>query len=56
MKKRDLIKSLTKLGVRFVRNGSNHDIYEFKGKTTTIPRHNEIDDFLVKKIFKQLGL
>lgn len=56
MKRRDLIKLLESKGVKFKRNGSNHDVYEFNGKTTTIPRHREVNDYLVKMIMKQLGL
>jgi hypothetical protein len=40
------------------RNGGRHDIYinPHNGKKQPIPRHNEIDDMLVKHIKKQLGL
>jgi hypothetical protein len=40
------------------RNGGRHDIYVYlkNGKKQPVPRHNEIDDLLVKPIKKQLGL
>ncbi|QUY64303.1 type II toxin-antitoxin system HicA family toxin [Helcococcus kunzii] len=56
MKRRDLIKLLESKGARLKRNGGNHDVYELNNKTTTVPRHKEVNDYLVKVILKQLGL
>lgn len=56
MKRRELIKKLESLGAEFVRHGSEHDVYRYKNNSTTVPRHREIDEFLAKKIIKQLGL
>lgn len=58
MKRRDLIKYLRKNGCEFLREGSRHTVYvnRLKKKTSTIPRHNEVDDFLVLKICKDLEI
>ncbi|MEP7323086.1 MAG: type II toxin-antitoxin system HicA family toxin [Saprospiraceae bacterium] len=56
MKRRDLIKVLIKQGCILVRHGAKHDIYHNpeKGTTQPIPRHIEINEFLAKKIIKDL--
>ena len=58
MKRRDLIKRLFEQGCVFIREGGNHSIFlnpESK-RLSTVPRHGEINDFLVKKICKDLGI
>jgi predicted RNA binding protein YcfA (HicA-like mRNA interferase family) len=56
MKRIDLIRHLERHGVQFLREGGNHSIYvnQSAGKTSTIPRHREINDFLAQKICKDL--
>ncbi len=56
MKRRDLIKILKDKGCILLRNGGKHDIYHNprKGTTQPIPRHNEINEFLAKKIINDL--
>ncbi len=58
MKKRDLVKIIISQGGKFVRHGSDHDIYSnAKGtKKTQVPRHKEINEFTAKKILKQLDI
>jgi predicted RNA binding protein YcfA (HicA-like mRNA interferase family) len=58
MKRTELIKLLTANGAVFVRHGSNHDIYiqPKNGNTEPVPRHNEIKEFMAKKIIKNLSL
>ena len=58
MKRRKLIKYLTKNGCIFVREGANHSVFfnSLLSKTSTVPRHSEINDFLAKKICKDLGI
>jgi predicted RNA binding protein YcfA (HicA-like mRNA interferase family) len=58
LKRRDLIRHLEKNGVEFLREGANHTVYvNRKGKkASTIPRHREIDEYLVKKICKDLNI
>lgn len=56
MKRIDLIRHLQRHGAEFLREGGNHSVYVNRaaGKTSTIPRHREINDFLAQKICKDL--
>ncbi len=56
MKHRDLIKKLKSAGCELLRQGSNHEIYHnpATGKSQPVPRHNEINELLAKKIIKDL--
>ncbi len=58
MKRRQVLKHLKSHGCEFLREGRNHTVYfnTAKGKTSTVPRHTEVDDTLVKKICKDLGI
>ena len=58
MKRNEFIKILAENGVVFFRNGSGHDIYRhiITGKKAAVPRHNEIDNILAKRILKELSL
>ena len=57
MKRKDLIKQITAKGAVFIRHGSNNDIYmqPKNGHTEPVPRHNEVSEFLAKKIIKNLS-
>jgi len=56
MKRSDLLRHLEQYGCVFHREGSKHTVYvnRAKRKTSTIPRHREINDFLARKICKDL--
>ena len=56
MKRKDLIKLLNKNGWYFLRNGGNHDIYTNGIETEPIPRHNEVNERLARKIIRRQGL
>ena len=58
MKRRELIRQITKDGCVFLRPGARHDIYmnPITGKKQPVPRHIEIDNALAKHIKKYLGL
>jgi mRNA interferase HicA len=58
MKRNEFIKILGVNGVVFFRSGSKHDIYRqiTTGKKVSIPRHGEIDNILIKEIFKELNI
>ena len=58
MKRKDLIRYLEKNNCAFLREGANHTVYANRQdkKVTTVPRHNEIDEYLVSKICKDLGI
>jgi predicted RNA binding protein YcfA (HicA-like mRNA interferase family) len=56
MKRRSLIRHLESHGCEFLREGGNHTVYvNRKGqKSSAIPRHREINDFLARKICRDL--
>lgn len=58
MKLRDLIRHLELHGCEKLREGGNHTIYvnRARQKSTAIPRHREINDFLAKKICTDLDV
>ena len=58
MKRRDLIRHLERHGCEFLREGSRHTVYvnRPKLKSSAIPRHNEINEFLSRKICRDLEI
>ncbi|MBE9218983.1 type II toxin-antitoxin system HicA family toxin [Dolichospermum flos-aquae] len=56
MKRIDLIRHLETCGCEFLREGGNHTIYVNRAtqKSSAIPRHREINDFLARKICRDL--
>lgn len=56
MKRRDLIRHLGDHGCELLREGGNHSVYVNRAAraTSTVPRHREIDDYLARKICKDL--
>ena len=58
MKRKDLIKHLLDSGCIFVREGAKHSVFfnSLLRKSSTVPRHTEINDFLAKKICRDLGI
>lgn len=58
MKLRDLLVHLGRHGCRFVREGSDHSIWEnpANGRRTAVPRHREIPNFTAAQICRQLGI
>ena len=56
MKRRDLVKHLEAQGCELLREGANHSVYVNRSarKTSTVPRHREINDFLGRKICRDL--
>jgi len=52
MKRKDLERQLKDLGWYFSRHGGKHDVWTNGEETEMIPRHNEINEFLAKKILK----
>lgn len=56
MKRRDFIKLLKQNGWYLEREGGNHDIYTDGENSEAVPRHNEINEMLVKTIIKRRGL
>jgi predicted RNA binding protein YcfA (HicA-like mRNA interferase family) len=58
MKRRDLIRHLEKYGCEMMREGGNHTVYVNRPrlKTTSVPRHREINEFLAQKICRDLEI
>jgi predicted RNA binding protein YcfA (HicA-like mRNA interferase family) len=56
MKRIDLIRHLEKYGCEFFREGSNHTVYvnRVAQRSSSIPRHRGINDFLARKICRDL--
>jgi len=56
MKRRDLIRHLEEHGCGLFREGGSHTVYinRLTKKISTIPRHREINDFLARKICRDL--
>jgi len=57
MKRKTFIKKIESAGWTFLREGGNHSIYQKKGRTFQVPRHNEVPQGLVwqwERINKQL--
>lgn len=57
MKRKDVIKKITSFGCVLIRHGAKHDMYHNPGTGVTqpVPRHKEINEFLAKKIIKDLS-
>ncbi|MDR1088764.1 MAG: type II toxin-antitoxin system HicA family toxin [Coriobacteriales bacterium] len=55
VRRRDVVKELTQAGFES-RGGTNHEKFKGNGRTTMVPRHNEIGEALYKRIRKQAGL
>jgi mRNA interferase HicA len=58
MKRLDLIRYLVENGCALLREGGRHSVYvnRIARKATTIPRHREINDYLARKICRDLDI
>ncbi|MBI2612114.1 type II toxin-antitoxin system HicA family toxin [Candidatus Gottesmanbacteria bacterium] len=58
MKRQDLIRHLKDNGCLFVREGAKHSVFynPLNRRTSTVPRHKEVNKFLAKKICRDLGI
>ena len=58
MKRRDLLRHLEQHGCEFLREGGSHTVYVNRAakKASTVPRHNEINQDLARKICKDLNV
>jgi mRNA interferase HicA len=58
MKRKDLLRHIEKHGCVFFREGKKHTVYSNpkNRQISTVPRHNEIEDFLARKICKDLDI
>lgn len=58
MKRIDLIRYLEGCGCELLREGGDHSVYvnRREKKVSTVPRHRDVDEYLAKKICKDLGV
>jgi len=58
VKRRDLVRHLRAHGCEFLREGGNHSVYvnRAKRKSSTVPRHRDVNDFLARKICRDLDI
>jgi mRNA interferase HicA len=58
MKRIDLIRHLEAWGCRLLRDRGKHGVYmnPANNRTSAVPRHREINDFLARKICRDLGI
>ena len=58
MKQRDVHRHLLAHGCKLLREGGNHTLYYNPAnlQASAVPRHREVNDFLVRKICRDLGI
>jgi len=58
MKRRELVRHLSKHGCLLIREGGNHSWWgnPSKNRRSAVPRHNEVKDILARKICKDLDI
>jgi len=58
VKRNELIRHLEQNGCELLREGEKHTVFVNRSgkKSSTVPRHNEINEFLAKKICKDLEI
>jgi predicted RNA binding protein YcfA (HicA-like mRNA interferase family) len=58
MKRLDLLRHLERHGCALLREGGRHSVYVNRTtrKSSTVPRHREINDYLARKICKDLEI
>ena len=58
MKRDDLLRHLRQFGCVLLREGGKHSVFVNRAaqKSTAIPRHREINDFLARKICRDLDV
>jgi predicted RNA binding protein YcfA (HicA-like mRNA interferase family) len=58
VKRVDPIRHLVSHGCELLREGGSHSVYVNRKsrKTSTVPRHREINDFLARKICRELEI
>jgi mRNA interferase HicA len=58
MKRQDLVRHLEAHGCYLLRDRGKHSVYvnPANKRTSAVPRHREINDFLARKICRDLGI
>ena len=58
MRRLDVVRHLGQHGCQLLHEGGKHSIFvnRSEGRTTAVPRHREINEFLVRKICRDLEI
>jgi mRNA interferase HicA len=58
VKRRDLLRYLRRHRCEVLREGANHTVFVNRrsGKVSTVPRHREVNEYLVRKICRDLDI
>ncbi|MGO9245897.1 MAG: type II toxin-antitoxin system HicA family toxin [Verrucomicrobiia bacterium] len=58
MKRRELIRHLAAQGCRLLREGGKHSwwVNPAKNRRSSVPRHNDVNNFLARKICRDLDV
>lgn len=58
MKRVDLVRHLEAHGCALLREGGSHSVYVNRQtrKVSTVPRHREVNDFLARKVCRDLEI
>jgi len=58
MKRIDMIRHPERHGCEFLREGNSHSVYVNRAerKSSSVPRHREVNDFLARKICTDLQI
>jgi len=58
MKRKGFVNYLIQNGCIFIREGAKHSVFfnPTIKRSSTVPRHNEINNFLARKICRDLGI
>jgi predicted RNA binding protein YcfA (HicA-like mRNA interferase family) len=58
MKRHELVRHLESHGCYLLREGRKHSVYvnPANNRTSTVPRHRDINDFLARKICRDLDI
>jgi predicted RNA binding protein YcfA (HicA-like mRNA interferase family) len=58
VKRRDLVRHLEAHGCELLREGANHSVFvnRASGKASTVPRHRDLNEFLARKICRDLEI
>ncbi len=56
MKRQELLRHLRRHGCEMLREGGSHSVWVNRAalKTSTVPRHREVNEFLARKICRDL--
>jgi predicted RNA binding protein YcfA (HicA-like mRNA interferase family) len=58
VKRHEVIRHLESHGCQLLREGGKHSVYfnPANNRTSAVPRHRELNDFIVRKICRDLGI